>query len=161
MGKRINILDSTQRVVVIVYNGKEMSPIGEKLIADYLFDNAAASNISFHRLDVRDIAKLAAASGLEVHNEAIKPTEKSPLQHALTYIGETVDLSSSLSDFIIHILNRVRTEENDPEKKLTKALAIISSYDNPEYRDKVPEYKKYGFKHGHIDAIRNIYKHFE
>ena len=126
MGKRISVLDSTQRVVVVVYNGKEMSPIGEKMIADYLFDNAAASNISFHRLDVRDIAKLAAASGLEVHNEVVKTEEKSPLQHALTYIGETVDTSSSLSDFIIHLLNRVRTEENDPEKKLTKALSIVS-----------------------------------
>lgn len=155
MGKKI---DTTQRAVVIVYNGKEMSPIGEKMIADYLFDNAAASNISFHRLDTQDIAKLAAARSLEVHNEIVKTEEKSPLQYALTYVGETVDLSSSLSDFIIHLLNRVRMEENDPEKKLTKALSIISSYDNPEYRDKVPEYKKYGFKHSHIDAIRSIYK---
>lgn len=160
--KTIDPLIKTQRAVVIVYDGKELSEIGEKLIVDYLFDNAHATNITVHRLDVCDLAKTAANAAMQVRHDVCNEPEpeKTPLQHALTYIGEKFDTSSSLSNFIIHLVNAVRREEFDPEEKLKKALSIISAYDDSHQRETLPEYKKYGFKHAHLDALKNIYKHF-
>lgn len=152
---------SPNQAFVVMYNGNEMSPIGEKLIADYLFDNAKGTNIVICKLDSNDIADAIVKSAVKTVQESTLVTseEKTPLQHALTYVGETIDTSSGLSTFIIQLVTALRNEENSVDSKMRKAVSIIACYDHPTTRNQYPEYDKYGFTHAHIDAIKNLYSH--
>lgn len=153
---------SPNQAFVVMYNGNEMSQIGEKLIADYLFDNAKGTNIVICKLDSNDIADAIVKSAVKTVQESTLVTseeEKTPLQHALTYVGETIDTTSGLSTFIIQLVTTLRNEENSADKKMHKAVSIIACYDHPTTRAQYPEYKKYGFEHAHIDAIKNLNSH--
>lgn len=153
------------RAIVILYQGTELSAIGEKLIADYMFDNTHASNITVHRLDDTDITNAVTAMSQKVRLKSVPNAvkveiEKAPIQHALTYVGETIDITSGIPTFCIQLMRAMQNEEASADKKLTKALSIISTYDTPDTREQYPEYKKYGFTHAHLDIIRSIYNSF-
>ena len=151
------------RLVVIGYYGNELSEESLNQIVDAV-SKSSGVNIAISELDYSDIVKVCAAAAAKDRKETLIRTmneEKSPLQHALIYIGTKFDTSSSLATFITQLVIAMRNEENSSTKETTKAVHIISTYDNPKYREKVPEYKKYGFNHAQIDAIRNLHNHFQ
>lgn len=150
------------RIAVIGYYGNELSEESLDQIVDAVLKSGGV-NIAISRLDYDDIVKTCAATALQERKETLKvqfKEEKSPLQHALIYIGNKFDTSSGLASFITQLVIAMRNEENSLTKETTKAVHIISTYDNPKYRTNVPEYKQYGFNHAQIDAIRNLDKHF-
>lgn len=149
------------RLVVIGYYGDELSEESLNQIVEAV-SQIGGVNIAISELDYTDIVKVCAATAAQNREKTLKAMheEKSPLQHALTYIGTKFDTSSSLATFITQLVIAMRNEENSSTKETTKAVHIISTYDNPNYRKNVPEYKKYGFNHAQIDAIRNLHNHF-